>query len=65
MNSLKKIFIENYEPSVARVFDGFDESFDPENRNEKVIDSSEIPSLQMRYMIDDYDELFDTDSKKP
>lgn len=62
MNSLKKI---NPESSTERVLDRFSEPFryEIENLNDENMVFNEIPSLQMRHMIDDYDELFGADMK--
>lgn len=63
MNSLKKI---NPESSTERVSDRFSEPFryEIENLNDENTVFNEVPSLQMRHMIDDYNELFGADTKE-
>lgn len=62
MNSLIKI---NPKSSTERLSDRFSEPFhyEIEKLNDENTVIHEAPSLQMRHMIDDYDELFGADTK--
>jgi len=66
MNPIKKLFIDKNTYSVQRGGNGIDKhsNHNPGNVNDENFENSEVPSLQMRYMIDDYDELFGTSTTK-
>jgi len=62
MNPIKKLFIEKHLNSVQSAAGGTEKhtNYEAGYDNDDYLENREVPSLQMRYMIDDYDELFGT-----
>lgn len=60
MNSLKKVVSEDYTPSAEKMFDRLVASYKERNKSgfNLTFIAPKLPSLRLRYMVDDYDELF-------
>ncbi len=60
MSKLKNVFSENHKPAATRIFNRLADAF--KQRNETGFNGSyitpDLPTLRLRYMVDDYEELF-------
>lgn len=60
MTSFSKVFSEDHKPSAEKIFDRLAASNKERNQSgiETTFIAPNLPSLRLRYMVDDYDELF-------
>lgn len=60
MTSFNKVFSEDYKPSAEKMFDRLVASFKERNQSgiETTFIAPKLPSLRLRHMIDDYEEIF-------
>jgi hypothetical protein len=63
MFKLKNVFSENHKPAATRIFNRLAESCKLRNDTEmdEVYLIPELPTLRLRYMVDDYEEIFGKD----